>query len=100
MEVLIMEETYVTSTNRTIAHTFLWMFLGLIATGIIAGVTYYSGLVVSMLEWWNIILIAQVVIAVVFGLLFHKLSSNAVTFLFFVYSMLTRCYIFSNICNI
>ena len=48
-----MEETYVTSTNRTIAHTFLWMFLGLIATGIIAGVTFYTGLVVNMLEWWN-----------------------------------------------
>lgn len=84
-----MEDTYVQSTNKTLAQTFLWMFLGLLSTGIIAAVTYYTGAIADIANGWTMILIAQLVIAVVFGLFFHKLSSGTVTLLFFGYSMLT-----------
>lgn len=84
-----MEETYVKGTNKTLAQTFLWMFLGILSTGIVAAYTYYSGAVVEMLNSWTIILIAQLVIAVLFGLCFRKLSTTVVTLLFFLYSMLT-----------
>lgn len=84
-----MEETYVKETNKTLAQTFLWMFLGLLSTGIVAAYTYYSGAVIEMLNSWNVILIAQIVIAVLFGLCFRKLSTTVVTLLFFLYSMLT-----------
>lgn len=95
-----MEDTYVTSTNKTIAQTFLWMFLGLLSTGIIAAFTYYSGAIVDIAQGWTVILIAQIIIALLFGLCFHKLSTGMVTLLFFGYSMLTRSYIFSNFCCI
>ncbi len=84
-----MEETYVQSANKTLAQTFLWMFLGLLSTSIVAAYTYYSGAFIEIAGGWVAILIAQVVIAVLMGLCFHKLPASLVTFLFFAYSMLT-----------
>ena len=85
-----MEETNtIQSANKTLAQTFLWMFLGLLSTGIIAAITYYTGAIIEIANSWQVILIAQVVIAIVFGLFFHKLSSGMVTLLFFGYSMIT-----------
>lgn len=84
-----MEETYVTGTNKTLAQTFLWMFLGLLSTGIIAAVTYYTGALVEVAAAWPALLIAEVIIALLFGLCFRKLPAGVVTFLFFVYSMIT-----------
>lgn len=83
-----MEDT-LQSTNKTLAQTFLWMFLGLLSTGIIAAITYYTGAIIEIANSWQVILIAQVVLAIVFGLFFHKLSSGMVTLLFFGYSMIT-----------
>ena len=83
-----MEDT-LQSTNKTLAQTFLWMFLGLLSTGIIAAITYYTGAIVEIANSWTVVLIAQIVIAIVFGLFFHKLSSGMVTLLFFGYSMIT-----------
>lgn len=83
-----MEDT-LQSTNKTLAQTFLWMFLGLLSTGIVAAITYYTGAIVEIADAWTIVLVAQVIIAVVFGLFFHKLSSEVVTLLFFGYSMIT-----------
>lgn len=83
-----MEDT-LQATNKTLAQTFLWMFLGLLSTGIIAAITYYTGAIIEIANSWTVVLIAQVVIAIVFGLFFHKLSSGAVTLLFFGYSMIT-----------
>ncbi|MGN1329785.1 MAG: Bax inhibitor-1 family protein [Clostridia bacterium] len=84
-----MEDTYVQSTNKTIASTLLWMFFGLLSTGIIAAVTYYSGAFIEVAAAWPALLIAEVVIAILFGLCFNKLSAGVVTFLFFLYSMIT-----------
>lgn len=85
-----MEETYVQSTNKTIASSLLWMFFGLLSTGIIAAVTYYTGVFVEVATTaWPMLLIAEVVVAIVFGLFFNKLSAGVATFLFFLYSMIT-----------
>ncbi len=85
-----MEETYVVSSNRTLAKTFLWMFLGLLSTAIVAAYTYFSGAFLDIAAgYWGAILIAQVVIALVMGFLLPKLPAVITTFLFFVYSMLT-----------
>ncbi len=84
-----MEDTIIVDSNKTLRQTFLWMFLGLLSTGIISAYTYYTGAFISIAGAWTGILIAQVVIAVVFGLCFHKLPTGVVTFLFFLYSILT-----------
>lgn len=84
-----MEETYVQSTNKTLASSLLWMFFGLLSTGIIAAVTYYTGVFIEVIEAWPMLLIAEVIVALVFGALFHKLSAGITTFLFFLYSMIT-----------
>ncbi len=84
-----MEDTYVKGTNKTLAQTFLWMFLGVLSTGIVAAYTYYSGAFIEIASAWTAILIAQIVIAIVFGLCFRKLPASVVTLLFFGYSMLT-----------
>lgn len=83
------KETTTVDTNKTLAQTFLWMFLGLLSTGIVAAFTYYSGAFIEVASAWTGILIAQVVIAIVFGLCFRKLPASVVTLLFFAYSMLT-----------
>jgi len=85
-----MEDSYVQSTNKTIASTLVWMFFGLLSTGIIAAVTYYTGVFVEVATTaWPVLLITEVVIAILFGFCFHKLSTGVVTFLFFLYSMIT-----------
>ena len=85
-----MEETYVQSTNKTNASSLLWMFFGLLSTGIIAAVTYYTGAFVEVATTaWPMLLITEVVVAIVFGLFFNKLSAGVATFLFFLYSMIT-----------
>ncbi len=96
-----MEETNtIQSANKTLAQTFLWMFLGILSTGIIAAITYYTGAFLDIEGGWTAIAIGQIVIALLFGLCFHKLSPGTVTFLFFLYSMLTRSNIFCYICSI
>ena len=84
-----MEESYVVDSNKTLANTFLWMFLGLLSTGIVAAITYYTGAIFEIAGAWVFITIAQIVIALVMGFLLNKLSSGVITFLFFLYSMLT-----------
>ncbi len=84
-----MEDTYVASSNKTIAQTFLWMFLGVLSTAAVAAYTYYSGAFVEIAGGWAAILIAQVLIALFFGFCIRKLPAMLVTFLFFLYSMLT-----------
>lgn len=83
-----MEDT-LQSTNKTLAQTFVWMFLGLLSTGIIAAITYYTGAIVEIANSWKVILISQFAIVIICDLFFYKLSSGAVTLLFFGYSMIT-----------
>lgn len=75
----------------TLSKTFLWMFLGVLATAIMAVYTYSSGIAETFAVdgTFAIICIAQIVIALIMGFLLGKLSSTVITILFFGYSMLT-----------
>lgn len=87
-----MEEqvTGVQSFNKTLAATFFWMFLGVASTAIIAAITYYSGAFIDVaMSGWGLILAIQIGIALIMGLLIHKMPVGLTTFLFFVYSMVT-----------
>lgn len=74
--------------NDFLPKTFFWMFLGLLGTAIVAWYTYSSGLFVSILTGgsFGALLIAEVVVVLVFSLLFRKLSPTVAGILFFVYA--------------
>ncbi len=74
--------------NDFLPKTFFWMFLGLLGTAIVAWYTYSSGLFVSILTSgsFGALLIAEVVVVLVFSLLFRKLSPTVAGILFFVYA--------------
>lgn len=77
--------------RNTLSKTFLWMFMGVLATAITAVYTFSSGLAIKFaLEGtFAIIGIIQIVAVLVFSLIFRKASPTVVTVLFFAYSMLT-----------
>ena len=83
--------TSVIDTNSVLTKVFFRMFLGLLATAIVASYTYYSGLLEDFAERGGFVfcLIAEVVVALVFSFGFRKLSSGVVTVLFYAYSILT-----------
>jgi len=73
--------------------TFLWMFLGLFATGIISVFTYTQ--VLNKIDFLEeiysalpVIMIVEVVVVLIFSLLFRKLSPTVVAVLYFVYAAL------------
>ncbi len=78
------------SLNSILTNTFFRMFLGLLATAITAFYTYSSGMYLDMIYngYFSIIAIVELVVVIVFSLLFKKLSPSAVTILFFAYAFL------------
>ena len=86
--------------NRIFGKTFFWMFLGLLGTAIVSAYTYYSGLFAQLIMngYFNILIVLELVVVLVFSLLFKKLPAPAVGILYFLYSMLngvTFCTIFA-----
>ncbi len=95
-EVIIDKDT----ENKIFGKTFLWMFLGLLGTAIVAAYTYYSGLFIDIIGngYFSLLLILELVVVLVFSLLFKKLSPTAVGILYFLYSMIngvTLCTVFA-----
>lgn len=82
------EETDI-SLKSVISKTFLWMFLGLIATALVSWYTYSSGLFEQILEdgMFDILLIAEVVVVLIFSALFRKLPPLGASILFFIYAI-------------
>ena len=80
-----------TEVRGALSKTFLWMFLGVLATAITAVYTYSAGIAETMAVdgTFAIICIAQIAIALIMGFLLRRLSSTMITILFFAYSMLT-----------
>lgn len=76
--------------NKLYGKTFFWMFLGLIGTAIVAGYTYTSGLFIDIVldGYFGTLLIVELVVVLLFSLLFRKLPPVVVGILYFVYSML------------
>ncbi len=85
-----MEENSQISLNNILGKTFFWMFLGVLGSGIIAWYTYSSGLFYDILinNSFNILLIVELVVVLVFSFLFKKLSPTIVGILYFAYAML------------
>lgn len=84
------ESNVVRKNNNFISKTFLWMFLGLLATGIISVYTYNSGLLENMVysNMFGVVAIIEIVVVLIFSLLFRKLSATAVSILYFIYAIL------------
>lgn len=84
-----MEENLEIQT-KLISKTFFWMFLGLLGTAIMAWYTYSSGLLLDILSGgsWQVLLIVEVVVVILFSLLFRKLSPTLVGILYFLYAMI------------
>lgn len=82
------ERESITLEENALVKTFLWMFLGLLSTAIVASYTYFSGLWVPLLlkGYWGILLIAELVVVILFNFLFKKLSPTAVGVLYFIYA--------------
>lgn len=78
------------SENKIFGKTFFWMFLGLLGSAIIACYTYYSGLFIDIVlgDYFNWLLILELVVVLVFSLLFRKMSPTLVGILYFVYAMI------------
>ena len=76
--------------NGVLSNTFFRMFLGLLASGITAAFAYYSGLYIPLIlsNGFFYLAIAEVIVVLVFSLMFRKLSPTAVTVLFFAYAFL------------
>lgn len=80
----------ITVQNKLFGKTFFWMFLGLLGSGIIAWYTYASGLFINIImgDYFNILLIVELLVVLGFSLLFRKLPPIIVGILYFVYSMI------------
>lgn len=72
-----------------LAKTFLWMFMGLFATGLISYFTYSSGLALNLLfeGAFGALCIVEVAVVLIFSLLFRKLPPNVVAALYFIYAI-------------
>ena len=68
--------------------TFLWMFLGLLATAFVSVFSYATGFTINFIEIWPVLLIVEVVVVIVFSLLLKKMPPSVVGVLFFVYAIL------------
>lgn len=77
-------------TNSVLSNTFFRMFLGLLASAITAFYAYYSGLYIDVIMngYYSILAVVELVVVIVFSLLFRKLSPTAVTILYFAYAFL------------
>lgn len=76
---------------KTLQKSFLWMFLGLLATGIISFVTYKSNLLLQpeFYSMYPLILIIELVVVLLFNFLFKKLPPEVVAILYFVYAIIS-----------
>ena len=82
--------TEVGITPNYLVKTFLWMFLGLFATGFIATITYTSGAVYNFCtkDSFIMLMLVELIVVFVFSLFFRKLSPNMVAILYFVYAII------------
>lgn len=85
-----MEDELIKTKNKLLGKSFFWMFLGVLGSAIIAWYTYSSGLFIDIISggYFNILLIVELVVVLLFSLLFRKLPPVAVGILYFLYSMI------------
>ena len=83
-----MEESV--ESKQYLTKTFLWMFLGLLGTAIVAAYTFYSGLWLKLAvnNGYAIAAIVELVAVLVFSLLFRKISPTAAGIIYFIYAFI------------
>ncbi len=69
---------------------FIWMFMGLFATGIVSWFAYTSGIVESLAygAGFTVVAIIEIVVVIVFSLFFRKLPPIGASILFFLYAVI------------
>ena len=74
--------------SNLLSRTFLWMFLGLLGTGIVAWYCYSTDAFITLASegTLGIIVIVELAVVIIFSLLFRKLSPTVVAILYFVYA--------------
>src|SRR5574344_1946283 len=79
----------ITQENKLLSKTFLFMFLGLLVSGLTAWYTYSSGLVLNIMfsGSFYLLLFLEVGVVLFFNFLFKKLPPIAVTILYFLYAI-------------
>ncbi|MDD3304105.1 MAG: Bax inhibitor-1/YccA family protein [Clostridia bacterium] len=84
------ENNVIQKEPNFIAKTFFWMFLGLLATGIVSVYTYSSGLLQNAVfgEMFAVVSIVEIVVVLLFSFLFRKLPPAVVGILYFIYAIL------------
>ena len=83
-----MESNVIMKNNNLFVKVFLWMFLGLFATGFISVVSYQSGLVetFAMTGGFQVVAIIEIIVVIVFSLFFRKVPPLVTSILFFIYA--------------
>lgn len=84
------EDPIQTKDATLLTKTFFWMFLGLLGTAAVAAYSYYSGLLEGILTagFFPTLMIIELVVVIVFSLLFRKLSPTVVGILYFIYAFI------------
>lgn len=79
----------ISNNNSFLVKVFLWMFMGLFATGIVSFVTYSTGYIynLALSGGFAVVLIVELLVVLLFSLLFRKLPPLAASILFFVYAI-------------
>ncbi len=83
------ENGAIETPSNLFTKVFLWMFAGLFATGLISYFTYATGYAEKLVTnlSFAVVLIIELVVVVLFSLLFKKLPPMGVAILFFIYAV-------------
>ena len=88
-EYVMQKENYsIRNFNDTLSQTFTRMFMGLLLTAVTAIVTYRTPLIYSVIGYYWLFAIAELVVVFVFSLGFRKMSASTVSVLYYVYAVL------------
>lgn len=86
------EYTNVINENKQsiLSKMFLWLFMGLLATGIISWFCYATNATYAMAAngVFPILCIVELAVVIIFSLLFRKLSPTFVAILYFIYAII------------
>ncbi len=83
---VIHEEPKLINFNHVLTKTFFRMFLGLLATAIMSIIAYKTELFLEIP--YGVLAVTELVVVLIFSLLFKKLSATAVTILFYTYAFI------------
>lgn len=83
-----MEGPVIETENKVLGKTFFYMFLGLLATALVSWYIYASGYINKLVfsGTFEVMLIIELLVVIVFNLLFKKLPPIGVAILYFIYA--------------